>query len=724
MSSNLRSKSPDAGSGCHPTNRTASGSMKKIISFSPEKSHHFYAFIQAMPRFSTGFLLLFALHAAAQKPKQNILYADKVAAFSSEYSFELYSSRQILGEPNALPVGGDNPFAWSPKRQTGPQFITVGFPAMIEIEQIAIGECYNPGAIARVIAIEPNGKEHLINQFTPKPIRQDSRLLHIFLEERTPWPVKFIRIELDCDKVPGFNSIDFVAISDTKTPIEVKINDSQRVNPNIATERLTEKINSPYDEVNPIISPDGKRLYFGRKFDPANVGGKKDEEDIWYSDWNAEKGEWGVARNLGSPINNAYPNFMCSITPDGKNILLGNEYIFGKKVTMQEGVSMVTLTENGWGKPRALKIKNFRNDYKRANFYLCQNRKVMLMAIRGDDALGGDGMDLYVSFLEPDSSWTKPLHTGQVINSVGNESAPFLAADDKTLFFSSDGFSGYGSDDIFMTRRLDDTWTNWSKPANLGKNINTGQSDVFFTLPANGDYAYFSSGGKESNGQLDLYRLRIPDLFKPLPVIEISGRVLDKFSKKPLRAKIVYEDLGQNKNLGINESEPASGKYRITLPVGTRYGYLAQSDGYISVNQSLDASNLDEAQTISQDLYLMPIKKGTSIALNNIFFDYNKSELNKESHGELNRLIDMMKANPKMKISIGGHTDSKGSDEYNMMLSKARAESVQKYLLANGIPQERMSIKLLGKSDPLTVNEESADGAALNRRVDITIDME
>jgi OmpA-OmpF porin, OOP family len=698
--------------------------LEKIVSFRPSKTFGKDHFTPCMQKLLFGSLFFISTVAQAQTPKQTILYADKVSAFSSEYSFELYSSRQILGEPNALPVGGDNPFAWSPKRQTGPQFITVGFPEIMEIDQIAIGECYNPGAISKVIAIEPNGKEHLINQFSPKPIRQDSRLLHIFLEERSPWPVKFIRIELDCDRVPGFNSIDFVAVSDGKKPIEVKINDSQRINPNVGTERLTEKINSPYDEVNPIITPDGKRLYFGRKFDPNNSGGKKDEEDIWYSDWNNEKGEWGIAKNLGSPFNNEAPNFICSISPDGKSVLLGNEYIFGKKVTMKEGVSMVSITENGWGKPKALKIKDFKNEYKRANFYLCQNRKVMILAIRAESALGGDGMDLYVSFLEPDSSWTKPLHMGQTLNSVGNESAPFLAADDKTLFFSSDGFSGYGSDDIFMSRRLDDSWTNWSKPANLGKNINTGQSDIFFTLPTNGDYAYFSSGGKESNGQLDLYRLRIPDLFKPLPVIEISGRVLDKFSKKPLRSKIVYENLTENKNLGINESDPASGKYKITIPVGAKYGYLAQSDGYMSVNQSLDATNLEEAQTITQDLYLMPIKKGTSLALNNIFFDYNKSDLNKESFAELNRLTDMMKANPKMKIAIGGHTDSKGSDEYNLMLSKTRAEAVQNYLLSKGIPQERMAIKMLGKSDPLTLNEENPDGAALNRRVDITVDME
>ena len=669
-------------------------------------------------------LLLAPCLLQAQEKAQKVLYASKVVSFSSEFSYELYSAQQILGEPNALPTGGDSPFAWSPKRQTGEHYITVSFPEDIEIEQVAIGECYNPGAVHKVFAIEASGMEHLLNEYSPRPIRQDSRLLHLILEGRTPYKVNAIRIELDCEKVPGFNSIDFVAVADGRTPIEVKINDASQVNPNVASERLTEKINSPYDEVNPIISPDGKRLYFGRKFDPENAGGKKDAEDIWYSDWDDKKGEWGLAKNLGSPINNSQPNFMCSITPDGKNIIIGNVYKFEKKgVKMEEGVSMVTVGADGtWGQPKPLKINGYVNDYKKVNYYLCQNRKTMLMAIRASDALGENGTDLYVSFLESDSTWSKPKHMGQVINSVGNESAPFLAADDKTLFFSSDGFAGYGSDDIFMTRRLDDSWTKWSKPQNLGQNINTKESDIFFTLPANGEYAYFSSGGKEANGQLDLFRLRIPDLFKPKPVVEIRGRVLNKVTGKPIRAKIVYENLSEEKQLGFNESDPKTGDFKLAFPVGSNYGYLAQAEGYLSVTQHLDALNLEEGQSIEQDLYLMPIKRGQQVALNNIFFDYNKTELKKESFPELNRLAKMMKDNPKMKIAIGGHTDSRGSDDYNMKLSSDRAESVKQYLLKQGVDPKRMSIKTLGKSSPLTANEENPDGAALNRRVDITID--
>jgi outer membrane protein OmpA-like peptidoglycan-associated protein len=194
------------------------------------------------------------------------------------------------------------------------------------------------------------------------------------------------------------------------------------------------------------------------------------------------------------------------------------------------------------------------------------------------------------------------------------------------------------------------------------------------------------------------------------------------YSHKPIRAKIIYETLSDGNVKGYNDSDPATGSYKLAFPVGANYGYNAQADGYLSVNQNLNAMNMEEGQTMEQDLYLIPLKKGSIIALNNIFFDYNKTELKKESYPELIRLAKIMKDNPKMKIAIGGHTDSRGSDEYNMQLSSDRAESVRQYLLKQGVDSKRMAIKKLGKSAPLTANETSPDGAALNRRVDITLE--
>jgi hypothetical protein len=240
---------------------------------------------------------------------QDVHWATNVLQVSSEYSTDMYSSKQLLGPPNALPQGGDNPFAWSPRRQTGIQSVTVGFDKPIQISQIIIGECYNPGAVWKVYAIDPAGTQYLMNEYSPKPIREDSRLLRITME-KTPYKVAAVKVDMNCDKVPGFNSIDAIGISESANPVKIDVNVAKNINPNVNTERLTEKINSPYDEVNPVISPDGKRLYFGRRFHPENLGGKTDPEDIWYSDWDDKRGEWSQAKNAGNTLNNKVTNFL------------------------------------------------------------------------------------------------------------------------------------------------------------------------------------------------------------------------------------------------------------------------------------------------------------------------------------------------------------------------------------------------------------------------------
>src|SRR5690606_20907469 len=145
---------------------------------------------------------------------------------------------------------------------------------------------------------------------------------------------------------------------------------------------------------------------------------------------------------------------------------------------MQAGVSISTNTGGAWSKPKPLKIENDYNFNEKANYFLSNTRNVLIMSVEREDSYGD--RDLYVSFMKPDSSWTEPLNLGDVINTAAVESAPFLAADGKTLYFSSDGFSGYGGSDIYASTRLDDTWTNWSDPENLGPEINSPMEDLFF----------------------------------------------------------------------------------------------------------------------------------------------------------------------------------------------------------------------------------------------------
>jgi outer membrane protein OmpA-like peptidoglycan-associated protein len=300
---------------------------------------------------------------------------------------------------------------------------------------------------------------------------------------------------------------------------------------------------------------------------------------------------------------------------------------------------------------------------------------------------------------------------GNVINSAGSEGTPFLAADGKTLFFSSSGHKGYGSFDVFVSRRLDDSWVNWSTPENLGPNINTWASQLGYFMSAKGDYAYLSSGG-------DIHRIK--NLAAVDPVILLSGKVLNNVTKKPMGAQIKYYDLTENKELGIAVSDENTGEFKIVLQKGKKYSFLAEKNGFYAVSESMDLKDLKEYKEINRDLFLNPVEKGQAIRLNNLFFEVNKSVLMPESYAELDNLIRLLSNQPGLKIEINGHTDSDGSDELNLKLSEERAKSVVAYLVSKGVKNDRLTAKGFGETKPAVPNT-SNENKAINRRVEFKI---
>ena len=328
--------------------------------------------------------------------------------------------------------------------------------------------------------------------------------------------------------------------------------------------------------------------------------------------------------------------------------------------------------------------------------------------------------DIWVSFKgEKENEWTKPLNLGSVVNTKGDEFAPFLASDDKTLYFVSEGHKGYGGADIWMTKRLDDTWTNWSTPINLGEKINTPEFDAYFSIDAAGDYAYFSSS-KSGEGKSDVFRIKMPKEAKPDPVVMVYGKVIDKKTGEPITANINYELLPSGKEMGTAITSPEDGVYKIVLPYGENYGFMASADNYYSITENLNLKDLTEYKEIEVNLYLAPIEKNEAIRLNNIFFEFGKSDLKEESFPELNRLIKLLTDNPTIQIEIDGHTDNVGSDSDNLELSKNRAASVVAYLTKGGIKANRLTSQGFGETKPVASNE-TEEGKQLNRRVEFMV---
>jgi outer membrane protein OmpA-like peptidoglycan-associated protein len=670
------------------------------------------------------FVILIFLACLAPTVAQTLQWATTVIEFSSQLTPNQFSAQQALGKPNVLPAGGENPNAWVPDKPNRREFLKVGFANPTSIRQIAIAESYNPTALYRVLVYDEAGKEHEINTLNPRAVPQKGRMLNVFFEP-TPYKVVAVKLEFDGAAIGVYYGIDAVGITDSSYPVIADISQPALLAAGIIVVPLDKNVNSDYSELNPLLSPDGKTLYFSRRNHPDNVGGVDDKEDIWYSEL-GEDGKWQIAKNMGPQLNNSSPNFLNAITatPDGKSVILilGNKFVEGKK-KMQAGVSISSKVGGEWTKPVALNIINEYNYNDKANYFLANNRKTLLMSIQREDSRGD--RDLYVTFMKEDSVWTEPLNLGRTINTVAEESAPFLAVDDKSLYFSSKGFSGFGGNDIYISKRLDDTWTNWSEPENLGPTINSAQEDLFFNIPANSDYAYYSRGVSENN--TDIFRVGLPIIKSPEPWVTVTGKLLDSKTEEPLAAKIIYERLPDGKDLGISQSEPKTGEYEILLPGGHLYGVRAEAKDYLSETQTLDLRDITSDTKITnknftlKPIQVVPIEQDAVMRLNTIFFDFGKAVLKPEAFPELERVVQVMSERPDMHIEIAGHTDNVGSEQMNQKLSERRAHAVKKFMLSKGIDLSRITAVGYGEKVPIVSNDDEKDGREINRRVEIKI---
>lgn len=658
---------------------------------------------------------------------QQVLWANKVLGYSSEYRPAQYGhafrAKQILGIPNKLPDFGNSPCAWTPADPDGrnEEWIKVGFEKAVSLKQIAIAENFNPGAIARVYAYDETGKEFLVYDSPATQMTVKGRMLRVFPKQQNVL-ANAVKIVMQPSKVSGFNQVDAIAISDAVKPVEAVINIAKGPLLKTQRENMGPAINSTGQEVAPIISPDGKTLFFTRGNFAGNVGSSA-RQDIWYSKLN-DKNVWEPAVNMGPPINNHVDNAVTSISADGKTIYVIN--VYRPDGSMELGLSRSFQTSTGWTFPKEYKINNLRESIKSKNKQkqvesmettVSPYGNVMILSVERSDTEGKK--DLYVSFLQSNDSWSEPLHLGDVINTADYEGTPFLALDNKTLYFSSHGHSGYGEGDLFLTRRLDDTWINWSKPENLGPIVNTPLWDAYINVPATGDYAYFSASEKVS-GQEDIFRVRMTPQMRPDPVAIITGTIFEAETDKTVRSDLVAEIKKNNEVFTKATFDPETGAYRLILPLKEIYRITASEKGYFPFTEEIDLSADTTLRNIKKDLYLKPIKAGAQIRLSSTMFAQSSAEVISSSYGELDRIVATMTDYPAMEILLEGHTDNQGEVQKNVKLAEDRVQQVKKYLLSKGIAAKRIQTKAWGPAKPIASNS-TEQTRQKNRRVEFTI---
>lgn len=460
----------------------------------------------------------------------------------------------------------------------------------------------------------------------------------------------------------------------------------------IIKENLGTNINTAYNESKPIISPDGKILYFARQNYPDNFKGFKDDQDIYYSFFTG--GSWSTGVNIGFPLNDKHPNGVNSVGLDGNSLLVINAYEPNGAVT--SGASISRKSGNQWGYPKKVTIDNFYNNNNFVDYYMANNGQHLLMAVEREDGMGDQ--DLYVSTKIDETHWSVPINLGVDINTSEAEFSPFLAADDKTLFFASMGFKGEGNSDIYYSKRLDDTWQKWSKPINLGPEVNSDEFEGYYSIPASGNFAYFVSTKTAIENSKDIFKVTLPYRFRPDPVLLISGTVYNKKTKGPEAAEIIFLNLPVRKQEGSAESSAGRGDYKIVLPRGTIYEYLAVKPGFIGVVQYRDMSNVEEYAEFESDLALVPIEEGQQVDIHNVFFESGNATFSEDAFLELERFSKILHDNPKLKVEIAGHASQKSSATENLILSEERADAVIKYFVDKGIHPLRLVSKAYGNS--------------------------
>lgn len=477
--------------------------------------------------------------------------------------------------------------------------------------------------------------------------------------------------------------------------------------------KLGPGINTTDSENFPVLSPDGKMMFFSRSTNIGSIG--VDQRTLMVSELNERTGEWGNAKPLPTNLNSGdVPQIIC-VSPDKNTLYLNGQYENGVMVE-DWGLALSHRTKTGWSDPENQVINDFENLNEYESYSFSTNNKIGIISIQKSNGYGD--RDLYVIF-KNEKGWSTPLNLGPTINTYGDDSSPCLAPDNVTLYYSTSGKSGYGRSDVYVTRRLDNTWMKWSEPLNLGPYVNDKEGNSDFVVDAFGNYAFITRHVEVSQ-KSDIYKFIVPEAARPEPVTIINGKVLNKENGKPLAAEISYLNLDNGREEGIAKSNPLDGSFVLILPRGIDYSFLAEAKGYLSESQHINNRENEQDQTveIDVDLYLSPVKVGEIVTLNSIFFEPQKYQLLPKSYLELDRVTDFLVQNPFVQIEIGGHTDMatpSTPDQELKDLSLNRAKSVKDYLVQNSIPPNRISIFGYGRTQPASRNQ------ALNRRVEIKI---
>ncbi len=498
---------------------------------------------------------------------------------------------------------------------------------------------------------------------------------------------------------------------------------------NFLMQNLGDVVNTIYSEHSPLISNDGNTLIFTSR--RVNTTGHKEApdgdyfEDIFVSE--KKDGEWQKPYSIGNYLNTTGHEASIQLIDNETKLLM---YKFTKG-----GDFYISEKQNGkWTPPYRLDDIN-TGDFE-SDAHVTADGNTMYFS--SDDWSRDGNLDLFFSIKGSDGKWGAKKRIDE-LDTGSDEDSPFLSKDGKTLYFSSRGFNSMGGYDIFKSD-WDEGAKKWGKPVNMGMPINSPDNDIYYYQEMDGKTAYLSSFRLDSYGEKDLYRII------PIPHVNLQARILDEITKRPVPGVVVTFEHLQDTSKGtvsLNESKEDS-SYTTNVLSSRSYRVVVMLDTNELANEKMDIPLADkEGTTVYKEFFVkvpVPVidtsnggdssgtQPGTEIfTFKDINFEFDRSNLTAESIKRLNNIIKIMKAypDPELRISVNGHTDSKGTNAYNIKLSKRRAKVAYEYLVRNGVDDSRLEMRHFGEDQPIAKNEsngkDSETGRAKNRRTEFKL---
>ena len=446
--------------------------------------------------------------------------------------------------------------------------------------------------------------------------------------------------------------------------------------------------------------------------------------DLWYVK-RTPKGSFTEPELLPGAVNTKLNDGTVAFTPDGKKMYFS---ICDVNCSIYE--SLYNPETRQWGEPQMVagingkreSLQDGRGKVQASNTYdkdpyLSPDGKIMFFT---SDREGGVGkLDIWYS-IKNGEGWSTPINAGTKINTAFSEMKPVIGRDG-ALFFCSDGHVGFGGYDMF---RASGNIGNWSNPVNMGAPLNSSANDIDLIWIVEGMAGYFSSNRQGGVGQYDIYDFSL--IPTPVYKITVHGQIRDKNTKVPIpfANAILFEDDGQGKITPLDTFRTdQNATYNFTLATNKSYIVMGNAKEYLANEIAFNTYSINRDVDLEYDIDILleRIELDKPIVLQNIYYDFDKADLRDESVAELNRLVKIMRDNPQITIELGSHTDTNGTEEYNIELSQRRAKSVMDYLLANAVAKDRLTYFGFGESKPLIFPEMSDMDEQINRRTEFRI---